>query len=263
MGESGLPPAVVDGVLQRISATQVQSFQLCPRRWWFTRVGGLEDPGGDAADKGKASHDRIERYLKTGVNTLVGFELHMMRFMPPVMHPGVGAEMPVALKIAGVPLVGKIDAFNATDEWVDNEGINHPMPDDQVEVVDWKTTSSLKWAKTAEQLKKTVQMVVYGLIAFDLLSWLKTVRLSHGIGVRGSSTALKVSSVATKKELDDFAATNIIPSVISMKQRAGEKTFNTVEPNYESCYAFHKPCPFLSHCKPSALSAFKAMMEKS
>src|SRR5271166_3166193 len=145
----------------RLSASQVQTFSDCQRKWAWKYVAGVEEPPSPAAELGRAVHAELEKYLRGGeinFTTEVGYiaaaglehlpkpgtlglrveeEFH---FEGPSGHSYLGYK---DLEVPGVVQLAQI-------------GI----------VYDHKTTSDLKWQKTEDDLKKDVQATLYAVDYF-------------------------------------------------------------------------------------------------
>jgi hypothetical protein len=169
-------PAVVDGRLIYVSPSSITKFDAsqfggCERRWYAKYVMGLEETTTAAQTSGKEEHSQLEHYLKTGDLTLGRIALSARRFIP-LPGPGLLVEHSIepsltvlsgALPAAGVPIIGYIDLLNLRGEYHDSVGVlrAESLPD-TVEILDWKTTSNPRFAKSGRDLLDTVQMVTYG-----------------------------------------------------------------------------------------------------
>ena len=56
-------------IWNRVSASQVEEFLRCPRRWFESAILKNRQPETEAMLRGKNFHKAVETYLKTGENT--------------------------------------------------------------------------------------------------------------------------------------------------------------------------------------------------
>src|SRR5579859_5849689 len=59
-------PAVIDGQLRHVSASQIETFEDCPRRWYLDKVLGLAMPPSAAQARGVAIHKELEDWYEDG-----------------------------------------------------------------------------------------------------------------------------------------------------------------------------------------------------
>jgi hypothetical protein len=175
--------------LRNVSASQVQNFRRCARKWHWEKIGGFKFRGSYATRRGTAIHHGIETYLKTGeivkyvaVNRETGkveyttagpVEDHLLdskredrevdvfqveRFVNAAKKylPEPGSEMGIEFKVqmatteGGPPWIGYIDLL--TEE----------------EIKDYKTSSDIRrYSKTPEELENDVQQNAYAKFVFD------------------------------------------------------------------------------------------------
>lgn len=129
MARESLGPAVVAGEVIYSSVSAVQRFLACPRAWWLRYVARVPDkPPSRNARLGTAGHARWQRYLETGDDReLAGSERVVLAkgWAPSLPLPRSTCSAEVAihttegglispLQIDGVPLVGYVDAVDAT-----------------------------------------------------------------------------------------------------------------------------------------------------
>lgn len=153
-----------------VSPSQFNTFSDCKRQWWFQSVLGLSTPQRPSAALGEAVHAQLEAYIDSGKlpdDTEAGRIARAGLSLLPA--PGTSwTEVSMSDKkrgdrtketlsgvpemyLAGVKVNGYIDLLDLTG--------SRPL------VIDHKTTSNLKYAKTAEDLKEDPQMVLYGTFA--------------------------------------------------------------------------------------------------
>lgn len=130
-----------------LSASQIQASHDCLRKWAWRSVRKIEAPSGPAAALGTAVHSQIEQFLKfrrpldllTPEGQIAATGAHLW--------PGrVGVdrvERPFSARLEGVAFRGIVDLDLGST------------------VVDHKTTSDFKWAKTPDELGTDVQATLY------------------------------------------------------------------------------------------------------
>lgn len=136
-----------------LSASQIATWDDCPRKWAWQSVRKLRGPPGHAAELGSAVHGQIEQFLK--------FRKPLDLLTPAGQIAATGAhlwprnvtieqvERPFKISLGAVPFRGFVDLdLGAT-------------------IVDHKTTSNFGWAKTPEQLTTDPQAVLYAAHAIE------------------------------------------------------------------------------------------------
>jgi len=248
--------AVSNGTLNYVSASQIATFDPsqeggCNRRWYFDKVLGMKEPSTKSQEKGTDVHNQIENYLTSGEKTLGTIALAGERFLP---QPGL-VEVELAVKgfsLAGVRVEGRIDCLNDSQEWIDEDGKTHAKEGREIEIIDWKTTSNLKYAKSGADLYNTIQMPLYAQYAIDRMGALQ-VRFSHVyFTTRGAPQAKKSTALFS---LDEIAKrTQTIETVVGdMKQAATMQAVEELPPNVKSCFAYGRRCAHWDHCPRSSM----------
>lgn len=122
------------------SASQVGTFDLCARKWAFSKIDGLRSPPGPSAALGLDVHGQIERWLKDGIPlnmTVPSGPIAMagLHLLPMPKTAGLRVEEEFTIEICGHKFRG----------YKDYE-IFHPRPIPLVG--DHKSTKDFRWAKT-------------------------------------------------------------------------------------------------------------------
>lgn len=243
---------------------------------------GLKQPQTKAQFAGTELHNQNEKYLLTGKNELGSLGLRGMRMLP-APGPDLMVEQDIVipiplerearqleaegrlvdaqklratatlakapLRLHGIPVVGYIDLIHT-------RGTSRGMtkfedvidPPNTVEVLDWKTTKSLAWAKSREEMARTIQMSIYGKYAITTLPETKHVRLSHGYYVtQGKDEPQKVTLRVLSSQIDrQWERVERVASCLVDVAR--EKDPDKVEANTRACRAYGG-CPHRSICK--------------
>lgn len=190
---------------KRVSPSQINSYNDCPRLWWYQSVLGLETPQRDSAALGEAVHAQLEAYMDKGTlpdeSTEAGsIAASGISLLPEPETCWTELKMhdddihfrwpPVVL--SGIPVSGYIDLCDIT--------VTPPL------VLDHKTTSDLKWAKTEEELLCDPQMILYGSFVLGACDKqdipTEEVETGHVVYLtRGARRARKTTVVLTREHL--------------------------------------------------------------
>ena len=232
------------------SASQVDTYQTCNRKWWFNKILGLEVPQHPSAAIGSAVHAELEAYLeeKSPVDSLGPIARTALPFAP---KPGsVYVEEAIeslGLTAAGLPALGYIDVLD--------------LKSDPPQVLDWKTTSNFRYAKSEEDLLRNVQMSVYAkatLAMFDKLDLPepKAVRVTHvAMLTKTPHEARRASALMPLATIHENWR-HVEATVAEMKATALLDTPDKVTPSESACHAYGG-CPFRDRC--NALKATKSI----
>lgn len=254
------PRAVAAGSLQHVSASQISLFSLCQRRWWFEKVAKEPVPPSDAAELGGNIHGQMQTYYEDGViPEHPSAALLVQSGLIPARGPLIRVEEPgdfiMGVYVAGVAIRGKIDLIDLTQ--LEDKG-------GQIDIWDWKSKADLRYAKTPDELIRDVQMMIYGRYAFESYE-ASLVRYFHGNIRTGKTPGFKIvrSDRVTSTEVADFMDNVVAPVVSDIKICATAEQFEDTAPNWGSCYAYRKPCPFLEKCTAGqSASVFMDMLFK-
>lgn len=151
---------------QFVSSTQLKQAGECRRKWYFSAIKKIDVAPTAAMGFGSEVHEILEEYAKTGVlfdpkkSTAHQVAFEALKYLPewandwePEVNLADQAQGP-QLYLSGVPFVSYVDLYVPARF----EGVGAiVLP----EVIDYKTTSSLHWAKTEAQLRTDIQGVAY------------------------------------------------------------------------------------------------------
>lgn len=138
-----------------ISPSQVKTYRDCPRKWWYASVLKLPQPSSEAAEFGSRVHDILERCAATKVppsdETKEGqVALYLWKAFSEYLPEWYNAS----------PVVE--DAWkSATAYDLPARGRSDLVFADRSMVVDWKTTSNLRYALTPEDAASDPQVLMY------------------------------------------------------------------------------------------------------
>ena len=234
-----------------LSATQLETFDGespfgCERKWHLQYVQRLPAPEVPHLKLGTELHSLIENYLlHENHNVPASSGAHMLFLaikdnVDLVKQLGVMAvEHTMTYEPTELPDVtfrGKIDLV------VGN------LSTGLVGVVDWKTTSDLtKYAKKHRELASNIQLALYSRYLMEQHKKDEiTVALVY-VQTKGNAKSKVVSSVVTKKEVDETFSEVIKPRALRMVQASKDKDHSALAfpSNRWKC----KNCPFNNICE--------------
>jgi len=137
-----------------LSASQIDTYRRCKRKWAFTYINGEIAPSSDSMDFGLEVHKALEKYLKTGEwvgeSDAVECAKQGLPSLPEPKDQRLGIEKQFFLEIleGRARIMGYIDLV---------------VPGKLLKVNDHKTTKDLKWAATPADLETNVQANLYSL----------------------------------------------------------------------------------------------------
>jgi PD-(D/E)XK nuclease superfamily protein len=136
----------------RLSASQIQTFSECQRKWAWRAIEGVEEPPNAAAERGRAVHAELEKYLRGGeidFTTEIGY-----------------------IAAAGLEHLPKPSPELLVEQEFHFEGpsghsyLGYKDLEVPGTIFDHKTTSDLKWQKTADELRQDIQATLYAVDYF-------------------------------------------------------------------------------------------------
>ncbi len=141
--------------MHAVSPSQIATADRCLRRWWWQSVKGFKSPPTAATEFGGAVHTAIEGRILNG-EWPVGLDpevskraqaayVALVEHLNGVQDSRAEVELAWELPSGVLPSRGRIDLVLPVRN----------------KVVDWKTTSSLSYAKTEEELVHDPQVVLY------------------------------------------------------------------------------------------------------
>lgn len=263
--------------LTHVSASAIQCFHDCERKFFDRYVLKEREPGTDATDLGTAIHDVLESYVRDGKaidqDTPEGrIAAGALPYIPAPNTPSIACEisldeLPLRDPCA-LPFKGFIDLL-------DTRGAIPVL-------TDYKTSSNLKkYAKKPEELKTNLQLVIYATHVFDNYPcdvlelrhiYLQTKGETGGapatsgpnslevgskaptVSVKGSAfpsnpvgVCLEVKALITREEAKAFFDNNVRPVVKAMLEASQGKA-STLKKNMSFCFSYGQACSAYSSC---------------
>lgn len=208
-----------------LSVSQMQQADDCTRKWWYEKVGGRKPPEQIWQTDGKVLHAEVENYLKTGEKRLSSLAMSGWHMLPepgddllierdlivPLDYSGPEPTAKTSqwfldrapLRAAGIPVLGQLDLAHGRGINKGGSDVEATIdPPGTVEVLDWKTTSDFKWAKTGPELIESIQMAGYGVWILNQRPEVSHIRLSHGyFRTKGAAASRKVTILASAEQI--------------------------------------------------------------
>lgn len=240
--------------LLTFSASQIKQFDRCPAFWAFNRVMGLPDVQTDKARRGVEIHREMELYAKLGQwpESKAGKKLAALYVCPP---PGV-AEVEVPVRYAlpgGTEWVGYIDAVAEAGVGSDYRVLSGDEGATVV-LIDWKTTSDLKYALTPDQLRADTAANIYAHEAFAggagsvVLRWVYVKANGEGKPRVVEVAIDRADNAAFMAELDTLGW--FLQQLYDMDI---DPHLLTKEP--DNCFKYGAMCPYREPCAPPSSGA--------
>ncbi len=233
-----------------LSATEIDTFETCRRKWAYQYLDGIKPPQSKAAEFGLEVHKFLQNYL-TGYS--IKYETPEGRVASPGLLylpnnlPKENVERAIIFKKHGLIFHGYIDFFEqvGSQVWL---------------IGDHKTCSNLSRAPSPAELKKNIQANIYAQWAFTEKS-AKSVQLKW-VYYRTQSTpkAVCVEAELSQKEAEEFFQHRSHRRQILAIVR--DKSPSSAQPkNVDACFKYGR-CPFYAQCKRSPETTAETIREK-
>ena len=222
-------------ILEYVSASQVQRFEECPRKWYESYVLGNRQPETDAMRLGTLIHKEVEHYLLTG-------EVRDSDWADLVREGASLTPRPSKDMLVEHKLV--IPTWEGGPEWVGYLDLGY-LHEGVLCVDDWKTKSSFNYCKSPEELANDIQMGSYGLWLLAMAPKLfgaaiNVVKLSHiNLKTKGKKEARRVEVVVNKEQIVKRweKSLELVREMVSWAEKQPEKS-ETLPPNPKMCGAY-------------------------
>lgn len=221
-----------------LSATEIETFETCRRKWAYQYLDGIKQPQSKAAEFGLQVHEFLRNYLTgSSVNHHTKEGRVASAGLPylPKRLSEKNVERQIFFTKRGAWFHGFIDFFEqvGSQTWL---------------IGDHKTCSALTRALSAEKLKKDRQANIYAQWAFTEKA-AETVKLQW-VYYRSTSSprAMSVEAEITKKEGEEnfFPIADIADQILTIVR---DKAPSSTQPkNLNACFKYGR-CPYYAHCK--------------
>lgn len=242
-----------------VSASEIETFDLCPRKWAFVYIENKRPPPNDSAALGTRVHAILEKWLKEGA--------------PPDTWTPEGEIAASGLHLLPAPRTPTLvteEQFSFTSQraWYTGfKDFRYRDVDGLIHVGDHKTTKSFTWAKTPEEILCHSQALIYAVDEFRknpdddrlALDWIyyKTT---------GSRKAEPRFQIVTRDVVAEMFFEHVDPVAGEITRLHHEVPVGTpaldFTPDFRSCEAFGG-CPFLSICNPTPSQRVQATMTQA
>jgi hypothetical protein len=223
-----------------LSATEIEVFDLCRRKWAYQYLDGIRPLPSKAAQFGVSVHEVLQKYL-------TGYSINYQTPEGRVASPGLSylpkrinrenVERPIFFLKNGRMFHGFIDFFEqvGSQTWL---------------IGDHKTCSDFKRVLSSDQLKKNVQANIYAQWAFVEKN-AKIVKLRWiYYRTKLSPKSICVETDLTKDEADENFSL-IAKTADDIFEIVKNKPLSSTQPkNTSSCFKYGR-CHFYSQCKGS------------
>lgn len=217
-------------ILQKVSPSQISLFQECPRKWYEVYVLGNRIPPSKAQQKGTDIHKLVENYAEG---------LPLEGPLLPLVQPAL-TYLPSQAELKDWAREHEIwlDTFEGGPRIHGFIDLMSP-PSVKMQVLDYKTTSDFKYAKSGVELEQNIQMMLYAKAAVD--AGASSVELSHlYIKTKGSAAALLAHTTVSRAEVLAFfeKILETIREMVELAKQGKEAAAQNKDAcnNYGGCY---------------------------
>jgi hypothetical protein len=249
--------------VRRYSASQIQLFSKCKRKWWYEYVGGFKTPPSKSQAYGKLIHAEIETFIKTGVpgndprahTAIIVLDDYLREHGRSFDSIEVEGEITLDLEPAydAMPrcVVGYLDV-SGPDE-------HAPL------VLDHKTTSNPdKWARTEYELVEDAQLLIYARHALDAHEHATGVHIAHNvIPTKGANRPRLVSASVERAHVD--ARWSSYLKLFDEMDKAREAKAIAIEPTgipRGECHRY-EGCPHQARCVTAIFTKGRTMSQQA
>jgi len=225
-----------------LSATEIDTFETCRRKWAFHYLDGIKSPASKSAELGLLVHDYLQSYLSGKSTDQETTESKIassgLMYLPKKLPPE-NTERHFAFTANSHVFQGYIDFFEnlGSQKWL---------------IGDHKTCSSLSYALSPEQLKKNIQANVYAQWAFREKDAKEVILKWVYYRTKSKPKALCVETALTfdeaQRNFEPIAkAADAIKNII-----AAPRNLANFPKNESACFKYG-PCPFYAQCRPHSI----------
>lgn len=250
--------------MRKNSASQINTFRDCQRKWALRVIAGLPSPSSPAAELGtEVDEGQLQPYLRDGREFELGrasgsgeIAASALEWLPEPKLPGLEVQKHFVLGSCE----GEWGYQGYKDLWLPDHKVLKYLPPggDWGAVVDFKTTGDFKWAKTETSLGEDVQAQLYAMDAM-VATGARTMDLvwiyMRTRGARKSKKVhLRVVADHVGEQFEKIEATS--KEMFALRDEAGasgmtgEEFALSLKPNPEMCSGYGG-CPYQHVCNLS------------
>lgn len=238
--------------MKPLSASQVQLYKDCKRKWAYRYLEGIKAPQHPSAELGSRVHEVLEAWSRDGTAPKLD-EVY-------VTQDG-RKHRPGRIAAAGLPFLprpGQGDTEKRIEvhwAWAYFRGYIDLL--DDYRIFDHKTTSDFRWMKTEDELRQDIQSAIYA--AHVLSKWGHAELRWTYIRTRGMPAAQQIKIQYTNQDLDN-ALKVIKPLSLEIYDHYKNKPeVQSLEPNLNQCDAYGG-CPYRDRCALTPRERLKGLM---
>ena len=238
--------------MHKVSPSQINNFRDCPRKWWYASIAKIPYSQHPSAALG----ERVHKILEVATAT---------KSRPVDLRPMVSENTPQKEVLVAQAAWDAIDAFllqqtgrplvdreaQIEEAWELPQGApltlaargraDLVIPDF---IVDWKTTSDLRWAKSVNELRSDPQVLMYS-AALDPDEPVRD--FVHVYTQTRNSPAARVVHTPIDRFMREQGLIALDKHVAAMSGCASAGAAEEVEPNTDACSRYGG-CPFALRC---------------
>lgn len=228
-------------MIGEVSASQIDLFRKCPRKWAWAYIEGFREEPTESTELGGRVHKILEGYLRDG--TKIDGTTHegsiAQAGLPFLPEPGTGlVEEYFRIPSGEVILHGYIDWHGSY-------------------VLDHKTTSDFRWAKTPEDLSSDTQSILYGSWALGSAAEISARWLYYR--TKGKPQARPVDTVLGRDHLTTGLAVLVDEAHLLTRLRKDRADPLSLPANPQHCFAYQKLCHNAHRCNLTTLQRIQKM----
>jgi len=240
-----MPRRAKPGKLTHVSASSIQLFQRCNRRWYYTYLLGIRGKTTDAMTRGSRVHEQLEKYLKDGTKPDENTTAGLIASKGLDLIPKPDKDNKIELSLSEFPIPNLPIPFKG---FIDYLVVDEVEPNDYyIEIGDHKTTSGWKWAKNEEELATNTQLIIYARHVLESYPGVDEVKMTHVYYLtRPPHGSKKVTATVTRQHVEDEF--NKILVTVNEMIEASKNTLDHAEKNQKDCFAYGKRCSQYDEC---------------
>lgn len=223
---------------RHVSASQMETFAGCPRKWAYSRV--RPRVTNLVAEFGKRVHKILDKWMKNGTPPDGGTKegrcaLAMLHLIPPPDTAGKSMEHQFNCLFFGIAHKGAIDLV-----W--------GFSSSSVVIEDHKTKGSKRQIMTSNELLKNIQRIVYAYWAVAMLGVSEVVSKWNFVD-RGGKWAESVAVCEQRKDIEERFHDLYQRTSLLIYQAQGAPP-EMLPRNTEECFRYgaRYPCPYANEC---------------
>lgn len=150
---------------KRASASQIDTFRLCNRKWWFNSIAKVEVEKKGSLTLGSSIHTAIEHYL---LGTAHEPSEHVYKVTRDALADtawlrGQYDTHPLAKEAVEYAFLDSTTFITPVKGFIDVKlvDVDHAKKVCNIHIIDHKSTKNFKYCKTQKQLKKNPQAIIY------------------------------------------------------------------------------------------------------